>query len=250
MMTIGAFCEKDLLEIGTCWQLQVGVNGYAGPVAEGLVTQAAIGRSFQVIEFSSRSRREKFPARLKVRLLEDGYCCWLELADVVGKAICRAPWEPILLDAKQIQQRIPAVLSWISKASANPNKYLWGGTFGPDFDCSGLIQTAFASEQIWLPRDAYQQERFCDCLEVSPDNYESLIPGDLIFFGDSERCTHVAVHKGDGFYWHSSGRVHGRNGIGCDGLNIVDKDPIGCHYRSQLRGAGRVVECHDGTTLP
>ncbi|MEY3750794.1 MAG: hypothetical protein RLZZ186_1213, partial [Cyanobacteriota bacterium] len=42
----------------------------------------------------------------------------------------------------------------------------------------------------------------------------------------------------------------GRNGIGIDGLDLQLQDPVSVHYRQELRGAGRVVRCHDGTTLP
>ena len=130
------------------------------------------------------------------------------------------------------------------------NTYLWGGTIGPDLDCSGLVQTAFASTGIWLPRDAYQQEQFCEPLAVAPDEISELRAGDLIFFGTPERCTHVGIHLEDGRYMHSSGREHGRNGIGIDSLSPEDLHPVACHYRGELRGAGRVTRCHDGSTLP
>jgi hypothetical protein len=60
----------------------------------------------------------------------------------------------------------------------------------------------------------------------------------------------VAIHLGQGRYMHSSGQEHGRNGIGIDSIHPSDQHPVACHYRSELRGAGRVTRCHDGTTLP
>ncbi|MFN6131865.1 MAG: C40 family peptidase, partial [Synechococcaceae cyanobacterium] len=124
------------------------------------------------------------------------------------------------------------------------------GTLGPDFDCSGLIQTLFAAVGVWLPRDAYLQERFCQPVAVRPGITQLLRPGDLIFFGTSRRCTHVGLHLGDGRYLHSSGREHGRNGLGIDDLNPRNPDPVACHYRQELRGAGRVTHSHDGSPLP
>jgi len=35
-----------------------------------------------------------------------------------------------------------------------------------------------------------------------------------------------------------------------DGLDPQLNDPVSVHYRSELRGAGRVLRAHDGTTLP
>jgi hypothetical protein len=60
----------------------------------------------------------------------------------------------------------------------------------------------------------------------------------------------VGLYVGDGRYLHSSGREHGRNGIGIDGLDPQLLDPVSVHYRRELRGAGRVIRCHDGSTLP
>ena len=111
------------------------------------------------------------------------------------------------------------------------------------------MQMAFASQGIWIPRDAYQQERFCQPVAALPDDQSLLRPGDLLFFGTRRRCTHVGLHLGDGRYRHSSGHDHGRNGIGIDSLHSSDQHPVGCHYRSEFRGAGRVVRCHDGSHL-
>ncbi len=237
---------------GSCWQLEVGVNGFAKPEGNELVTQVAAGRCFELIanglnkSISCLSKT----SRIEARLLEDGYKCWLPLSEMIGQVFLRSSWKPHLIRKEKIIERLPKVLSWLEAAASQPNKYLWGGTLGPDFDCSGLIQTSFASEGIWLPRDAYQQQSFCETLEVSQGNYEILLPGDLLFFGPKEKCTHVALYKGGGWYWHSSGSKNGRNGIGCDSLNLNETNPVSCFYRAQLCGAGRVVRCHDGSSLP
>ena len=245
MPTLGTPLAPDLITPGSCWQLLKDINGYARARGEGLATQAAAGRSFRVITPLDTLGGN----RIRVNLIEDGYPCWLNVADLAGQARTTAPPRPRLLTSDAIAARIPAVLEWLKVAAARPNDYLWGGTLGPDLDCSGLVQCAFASAGIWLPRDAYQQERFCEPVAVRPGNDQLLRPGDLIFFGRPQRCTHVAIHLERGLYMHSSGREHGRNGIGIDSLHPRDRHPVASHYRAELRGAGRIMRCHDGTTL-
>ena len=235
----------ELLQPGSCWRLSAPVDLFSHWRGPGLATQAAVGRAFTVLDPLLPGQ-----ARLRVRLLEDGYPGWLDPQHALGHARACLPLQPRLLDAGQIEAALPAVLSFAEQASQRPNHYLWGGTLGPDFDCSGLIQAAFASAGIWLPRDAYQQERFCQPVAVVPGGYSLLRPGDLIFFGRPQRCTHVGLYVGGGRYLHSSGREHGRNGIGLDGLDLQLQDPVSAHYRLELRGAGRVIRCHDGTPLP
>lgn len=250
-MTLNTLLERDLKVPGGCWTLHTSVNGYASNAGEGLATQAACGRSFEILKPPLEA--DDWPGaakRLQVRLLEDGYPCWLDISDLLEQVEPSEPWQAPVLSPAEIQQRLPEVLGWLDHAARQVNTYLWGGTLGPDFDCSGLVQSAFASCGIWLPRDAYQQERFCKPLQIEPTQTDALRPGDLIFFGTPDRCTHVGIHREKGCYWHSSGHEHGRNGIGCDGLHPTDNHPVANHYRAELRGAGRVVRCHDGTTLP
>jgi len=148
-----------------------------------------------------------------VQLLEDGYRCWMDVNDLIGRAEQRPDWIPTMLPATEIQRRLPAVLAWSERAEQQTNHYLWGGTTEPNMDCSGLMQLAFASQGVWIPRDTYQQERFCQPVAVQVGQLQLLRRGDLIFFGSARRCTHVGLHLGDGFYRHSSGRENGRDGM-------------------------------------
>ena len=112
----------------------------------------------------------------------------------------------------------------------------------PDYDCSGLMQAAFQSQGIWLPRDSYQQEAFVE--QVAIDN---MLPGDLIFFGTPAKTDHVALHLGDLYYIHSSGIQMGRNGIGIDILNPLAEDSVSRSYYAKLRCCGRVMNSFRGT---
>ncbi len=250
MSTLGSSISRNLITPQSCWQLNASINGYAELSGNQLATQVVAGRRFQVINHSKKFDISGVSSnRLKVLLFEDGYKCWLKEEDVRANQILSSSWKPKLLESNQIETKLPAVLAWIQNAYKKDNQYLWGGTLGPDFDCSGLVQAAFASQEIWLPRDACQQEEFAHPIDASPGGYELLIPGDLIFFGSSEKCTHVSIYKGNGFYWHSSGVQNGRNGIGLDGLQLGDQNPIASYYRDQFRGAGRVLRCYQGANL-
>jgi cell wall-associated NlpC family hydrolase len=69
--------------------------------------------------------------------------------------------------------------------------YEWGGT-GPDsFDCSGLVQAAWQSAGISIPRTTEEQWAALPHIPMS-----DLAPGDLIYY-DGE--SHVAMYVGDGY---------------------------------------------------
>ncbi len=75
--------------------------------------------------------------------------------------------------------------------------YRWGGD-GPGeggFDCSGLVQVAFATAGIHLPRTA--QTQYDTGPRLTPG--APLLPGDLVFFGTSPaNVTHVGIVVGPG----------------------------------------------------
>ncbi len=240
----GTSAAPELLAPGTSWRLEAPLDLFSRPQGLGLTTQAAAGRCLRIVDAAPSDKR------LRVRLAEDGYTGWLEPSHLLGRA--RASGAPLLprLNRAVIANRLERVIAFGLAAMEVPNTYLWGGTVGPHYDCSGLVQTAFASAGIWLPRDAYLQERFCQPVAVQPGVTHLLEPGDLIFFGTARRCTHVGLHLGGGHYLHSSGREHGRNGLGIDNLNPRNSHSVASHYRQELRGAGRVMHSHDGSPLP
>jgi cell wall-associated NlpC family hydrolase len=68
--------------------------------------------------------------------------------------------------------------------------YLWGGDGPGGFDCSGLVQAAYAAAGIQLPRTAQEQ---VDVGPLLPDA-QQLEPGDLVFFGTgASDVTHVGI---------------------------------------------------------
>ena len=212
------------------------LNLYKTPTLEGLVTQLAVGRQVAVLQAQPGQA-------VQLRSCEDDYPGWLSFNEVDGLTPAPAYVAP-QPSAATIQARIPQVMAFAQAAMAVPNRYYWGGTVEPNYDCSGLTQSAFAAAGIWLPRDSYQQEAFTQPIEEN-----DLQPGDLIFFGTAARTTHVALHLADGRYLHSSGKDQGRNGIGIDALR-APTDPISQAYLKQFRCCGRVVRSYRPTGTP
>ncbi|MDA0716800.1 MAG: C40 family peptidase [Cyanobacteria bacterium] len=246
-LAAGSPAAPEWLIAGSNWQLTGSVDLYSQARGEGLASQAWPGRHLQIVTSPAVDEPAK---RLRVQLLDDGYPGWLEPDALLGRAVACSPPQPQLLQRCSIARRLEQVLCFAQAAQRVTNTYLWGGSLGPNYDCSGLVQRAYASAGIWIPRDAYLQERFCQAVAVLPGQVQLLEPGDLIFFGRPQRCSHVGLHLGGGRYLHSSGVTHGRNGIGIDDLAPHNPDPVALHYLLELRGAGRVMHSHNGRPLP
>ena len=222
------------------YQVSTHLNVYDSPECTRLATQARADRHLLVLSDVDNSDSRQ---AVDVRLCEDDYPGWLKVQDLQKLEISTRPYRALQVERAEIYARVPEVISFANDAMAQPNQYLWGGTVGPNYDCSGLIQAAFASVGIWIPRDAYQQEDFMH--PVAVHNAER---GDLIFFGSEERATHVGLYIGEGEYIHSSGKEHGRDGIGIDRLSSP-REEISDRLFQKLRGAGRVMESYQPRNL-
>lgn len=213
------------------YRCRADLNIYDSPECHRLATQAKLGRSLRIGSPTG-------DASIGVCLREDDYPGWLKVEDMCYLEEAKQPYCPIAVSLPEIQAKLPLIIAFTRQAMQVPNYYLWGGTIGPNYDCSGLMQAAFSTYGIWLPRDAYQQEAFLPKIAI-----DALQPGDLVFFGSPEKATHVGLYLGDGCYIHSSGEKMGRNGIGIDRLSDRG-DAVSQHYYQQLRGAGRVIKSY------
>ena len=69
--------------------------------------------------------------------------------------------------------------------------YVWGATGPGSYDCSGLVQAAWASAGVSIPRVTYDQWAALPHVSAS-----SIQPGDLLFY---EGEGHVTMYVGDGY---------------------------------------------------
>ncbi|MEU2065372.1 C40 family peptidase [Streptomyces anulatus] len=71
--------------------------------------------------------------------------------------------------------------------------YVPGGTGPNSWDCSGLVQAAYRTAGIDLPRVSQSQSTFGT--QVSLDNLQ---PGDILYWGSAGSAYHVAIYVGGG----------------------------------------------------
>jgi cell wall-associated NlpC family hydrolase len=113
-------------------------------------------------------------------------------------------------------------------------RYEYGGTGGEGegFDCSGLIQYAYAKHGVELPRRSADQALRGREVDRKP---EALRPGDLLTFSTTGAgVTHVALYIGNGQFIHSaSGGVQ---------ISLLSPDdPYGRWWYQRWVGARRII---------
>lgn len=108
-------------------------------------------------------------------------------------------------------------------------KYRWGGASPKrGFDCSGLVQYAYKSGNVKLPRTAAEQYRFTKRVSLA-----HLKAGDLIFFHtrrrSRSRVNHVGIYMGGGNFIHAPRRGQ-----------RVSIAKLSKYWKKRAIGAGRV----------
>lgn len=115
---------------------------------------------------------------LQVRLPDDR-SGWIQTGDVAFEA------KPLT---------IPEMIALSKRFLGLP--YTWGGTSSFGYDCSGFAQMLGRRRGVRMPRDAQPQ---ADWSGAAPVKREELAPGDLLYFGSSDKhITHTGVYLGDG----------------------------------------------------
>lgn len=136
-------------------------------------------------------------------------------------------------EAREPRRLREAVVATAREAMGRP--YEWGGTGanGGGFDCSGLIQHAYAQHGIALPRTSREQAK--EGRSITRE-VRSLQPGDLLTFSNSgARVTHVGLYIGEGRFIHSASR-------GVQVSLLSGEDPYGRWWYNRWVGVRRVVE--------
>jgi cell wall-associated NlpC family hydrolase len=78
-------------------------------------------------------------------------------------------------------------------------RYRYGGTDPIEgFDCSGLVYYAYSQAGYTVPRTS--QELFRTARKIAVGDAD---PGDLMFFQDQVKLSHVGIYLGDGLFVHA-----------------------------------------------
>ncbi|WP_438315736.1 NlpC/P60 family protein [Sporosarcina sp. FA9] len=108
--------------------------------------------------------------------------------------------------------------------------YLWAGTSGFGFDCSGLFYAVYKNHGIVIPRDSFVQ-----AIHGTPVARSNMQPGDLMYFaysGGTGKVYHVAMYIGN------SQMIHAPNSSNKVMTVSINSDP----YKNNFSGARRYLK--------
>lgn len=157
----------------------------------------------------------------------------LALAALASGCSSTAPLEPRVADARRVvveQRTIPdevgAAIARLAMGQVG-TPYHYGGTNPTQgFDCSGLVFYTYTQAGYTVPRTS--QEQFRATRKISLGDATA---GDLMFFQDQAKLSHVGIYLGGGRFVHapSSGQQ----------VAVADLDLP--YYREHLVAIGRLL---------
>jgi cell wall-associated NlpC family hydrolase len=101
-----------------------------------------------------------------------------------------APAGPIVASSQAAQIAVDTAMAQRGKP------YIWAAAGPGSFDCSGLVQFAYAAAGVGLPHSSRMQSQM-----GTPVSRDQLQPGDLVFFYSP--VSHVGIYVGNGMMVHA-----------------------------------------------
>jgi len=104
--------------------------------------------------------------------------------------------------------------------------YTYGGADPSGFDCSGLVFYTYTLSGVAVPRTSLDQFKATRKISLA-----DAVAGDLVFFQDQAKLSHVGIYLGDGNFVHApaSGRT----------VSIASLDSP--YYQEHLVAVGRLL---------
>jgi len=93
------------------------------------------------------------------------------------------------------------------------------------FDCSGLVHYTHSAVGISVPRVSRDQYRHARKIPLAAAE-----PGDIIFFSDAAKLSHIAIYVGDGRFVHAPS----------SGKTVTEGQLSAAYYQQHLIGIGRL----------
>lgn len=139
--------------------------------------------------------------------------------------VARAPGR-IILEPRETDAAVGGAIADVAMGMVG-TRYRYGGTDPLEgFDCSGLVHYAYGQAGYDVPRTS--QELFRAARKISVGEADA---GDLMFFQDQTKLSHVGIYVGDGLFVHAP--ASGRN------VSIARLDAP--YYQQHLVAVGRLL---------
>jgi cell wall-associated NlpC family hydrolase len=191
-------------------------RGYPGwlPVAQLTYRRPVQSETYAVIRQRTAWLRETGPARerdvelafnTRLAVLDDDGGDWVTVSTTTGESrLVRRASVELHRRGESVDPLTGADLVATAKMFGGA-PYLWAGTSGFAFDCSGFTSTVYKAYGVVIPRDAGAQAS-----RGLPVARKRLQRGDLLFYARSGRVHHVALYVGRGMMieaWRTGTRV-------------------------------------------